>query len=381
MKHLLILFLSLSACASDNDIFPAIPLSLSTSTLQLPNPIDFATDPANSQIIVVNSNVDLAYGQSSLVSISVDATDPTAIKLAATDAIEIPNFAGEIAFDGTNAFIPFREASSSNDAKDQLHKYTIGAGALAEAKGTTISENPFGIAVNGSDVLVVANDKLEYYNTNLSKIKSIDLTTASDANIDNAHADSAESVAIDATTNRAFISNRSDNIFVVDLTDKVLTHVIDGPQTTRGIASDGTYVYVVSGYSSALWVINPANLSTPTDSPQKIDDAKVFIATIPLGSNPNGLAIDANNHRAYVTNTDDNTVSVIDLLTLKEVAQISLDNDDTGLDDVKDPFGIAVDTFDGTPLIFVGGFTSNNFAVINGNTLKVEKVFPWNFSL
>ncbi len=362
----------LASCSSGNDIFPDIPLSTNTADLDFPNPISIATDAANNQVILVNSKVDFFYDKGSIAVISVDVTDPTAPILAATDIIAAPNFAGDIVFDGTQAYVPFREASSTSG--DQVLRYTIGAGSITNDVESTTQSNPFGIALNGTDVLVVCDKKLDILDADLNNVATVDLTTAN--SFDNTNSRNAEGVAVDTTNNRAYITNRTGEIFVVDLTSNTLTHVIDGPLTTRGIAFDGTYIYAVNGNSPAVWVLNPALLPAATSSPQEVDDATLVFKVISVGDGPNEIALDTTNQRAYVTNASDRNVSVIDLTALQEITRVSLKKKDTGFTEGKSPFGIAVDTFGGTPLVFVTNFESNTIEVINGTTLNVVASFP-----
>jgi len=39
---------------------------------------------------------------------------------------------------------------------------------------------------------------------------------------------------------------------------------------------------------------------------------RTVTATVPVGQNPGGVAVDPGTHTVYVTNFDDNTVSVIE---------------------------------------------------------------------
>lgn len=369
-------FFLFSACASTVDIFPDIPLTTEVGLLEMPNPIAIAEDAANDQIIVVNSNVDFFFDQGSLMTIHVDASDPASPLLTATAVLATPNFGSEIAFDGANAFIPFREALTDSAEGDQILRYAVGAGSLLnDAEGTT-GKNPFGITQNGGSVFVVSDDELDIFDTDLNLTETIDLTIASESDIDEASAESVERITVDNVNNRAFIGNRSGKIFVVDLDSNSVSHVIDGPQNSRGIAFDGALIYVVDGNPPALWVFNPSLLQAAESPPEEVDDSELLVQVIDLGNGPNGMALDVANNRGYVANSTDATLSVIDLTLFEEIERISLDEDDTGLDDAETPFGVAVGAYGGVSLVFVANFDSNNIAVINGETLNVVAVFP-----
>ncbi|MFC8235320.1 YncE family protein, partial [Streptomyces sp. NPDC057284] len=53
-----------------------------------------------------------------------------------------------------------------------------------------------------------------------------------------------------------------------------------------------------------------------------IDTTNTVVATVPVGSGPQGVAITPNGRRAYVTNRTSNTVSVIDTRTNTDVATV-----------------------------------------------------------
>jgi len=363
------------ACSSSNDIFPENPLSTDLDEVELPNPISILADPANDQIIVINSNVDVLFENASAMTINIDATDPDAPVLTPTSVREIPNYAGAAIFDGISAYVTFREDEGDGDI---LRKFTITEGDVADdLEGTTQEDNPFGLALDGTDLIVVCDKALERFNADLESTEVIDLSTAADdTDIDDVSSKRAENVAVDAATNRAYITNRTGKMFVVDLGTSTLTHVIDGPINSRGIATDGTYIYAVDGDDPALWIMDPALLPAVTEEPEEVDDASLVIKQISLGSNPNGITLDLPNSRAYIANANDQSVSVIDLILQEEIARISLDDDDTGLDKIEDPFSTAAGNFDGVNLVFVANFDSDNIAVINADTFEVLQIFP-----
>ena len=372
---LLVVTLALSACASGNDIFPPAETSTDPATLELPNPISIASDPANSQIIVVNSNVDFFFEEGTMAAIEVDASDPNAPALTATAVVVTPSFGGQIVFDGASAYVPFRE-SPDDSANDQVKKFTIGDGSISDAATGTTGTNPFGIALSGASVLVVSDDTLNIFNTDLATTTDVDLTAAENASIADSDSSHVEHVTVSAATNRAFVTNRTGKMLVVDLDTNSVSHVINGSLNSRGIATDGVFLYVVDGNPPALWVYDPSLLADPETAPEEIDDSKLVVTTIDLGDDPNGIAVDAANARAYVANTNDRNVSVIDLTLLEEIGRISLKDDDTGFEEGKKPFGVALGTFGGADLVFVANFDSNTISVINADTLKVVTSFP-----
>jgi YVTN family beta-propeller protein len=74
-------------------------------------------------------------------------------------------------------------------------------------------------------------------------------------------------------------------------------------------SSDGSLVFVANGMDNSISVINPVT--------------KTIIATIPVGKNPVGAWMGSDN-RMYVDNEDGQTVSIIDVKTLKVVETVTL---------------------------------------------------------
>ena len=268
--------------------------------------------------------------------------------------------------------------SKTKPNEDILATYTIASGSITEGVQTQGGENPFGIVVrNNGDLLVVADNALHLYNSTLDRTASIDLTTATDADIEDTNAERVEDIVFDETNLRAFISNGNGNIFIVDLTSLELTHVIQGTLDTRGMATDGTYIYAVNGGDEpSLWVFDPNQVSATTSPPEAIDDSTLVIDVVDLGHDPQGLVIDTTGNRAYVANSDDRTISVIDLNLFEQIDLISLKDQDTGFKEGVDPFSLALGTFNSVPYVFVANFGSNTISVINTQTLNVVASFP-----
>ena len=68
---------------------------------------------------------------------------------------------------------------------------------------------------------------------------------------------------------------------------------------------------------------------------------------VPVSKNPVGVAVDPGTHTVYVTNSDDNTVSVIDGATRTVTATVPVG---------KNPWGVAVDP--GTHTVYVTNQTT-----------------------
>ena len=82
--------------------------------------------------------------------------------------------------------------------------------------------------------------------------------------------------------------------------------------------------------------------------------ASVVTATIRVGSGPVGVAVDAASHTAYVTNSGDGTVSVIDTRTNTVTATITVGTK---------PIDVAVDPATGT--VYVPNYDDRTVSVIS----------------
>ena len=85
------------------------------------------------------------------------------------------------------------------------------------------------------------------------------------------------------------------------------------------------------------------------------------IATVPVGTNPEGIAFDSANNRMYVANQDDDTVSVINTTTNAVDATISVGTN---------PDGIAFDSANNR--MYVANAVANTVSVINTATNAVD---------
>ena len=87
---------------------------------------------------------------------------------------------------------------------------------------------------------------------------------------------------------------------------------------------------------------------------------QIVIATVPVGTEPYGVAVNPAGTRVYVANLLDNTVSVIDTTTQTVIATVPVGTS---------PAGVAVDPV-GT-LVYVANFNSNDVSVIHPTTQTV----------
>lgn len=368
------------ACATNEGVFPEIVTSLSEADTVLPNPVSVIVDEANSQIVVANSNVDIFFEQGSLALLAVDATTPASPSLSAAQIIEAPNFAGQMFFDAATAavYVPFRESLPGDESVDQISQYALVAGGISLTRTVGVSANPFGVAGDGSRLYVAVDDAVTIFDYSLGAVTSVDLTAPEDAGITDADASFVEYVAVDAVTGLAAVSNPNGRFFIVNTATGAVTAVVDGPQVTRNAVIDDSYLYILDPLLAQVWIFDLTLFTAPASIPGEIDDSVFLIDTISVGGDPNGMALDAVANRLYVGNSADNSVSVIDTLARREVARVSVDDEDLGgfSRDGDLPFALALGTFNGTTYLIVTGFSANSVVMIRTDTLTVVEVYP-----
>ena len=102
----------------------------------------------------------------------------------------------------------------------------------------------------------------------------------------------------------AYITNEESNdISVIDTPTNKVTATISVGSNPVGAAinPNGTKVYVVNVHSNDVSVIDTAT--------------NTVTATVPAGSSPQGVAVSPNGKKVYVANLGSNTISVIDTTT------------------------------------------------------------------
>ena len=167
---------------------------------------------------------------------------------------------------------------------------------------------------------------------------------------------------------------------VVDLGQEPVDYIVVGTNSTRGITTDSTFLYVVDGLPASLKVMTDVGLSPVVGAPVEIASSTLQVANIPVGNDPGEVVVDEANMRAYVTNTGDDNVSIIDLNLFQEIARISIsttpNTSQDGQDEGDQPFAMALVNLGGTNFLYVGHFETNLISVINADTLALLITFP-----
>jgi YVTN family beta-propeller protein len=212
-------------------------------------------------------------------------------------------------------------------------------------------EAPFGVAANATTNQV--------YVSSLAGLAVIDGSRTPDAlRMVIPVGAGAKGVAVDERTNFIYVA-ASDPVkggpalVPVDGSKDlaVLSDVVPLPAAGSGVAFDprGGFVYVAIPTLQEVVVIDP-----------KPGGARVVIEIRNLGKGTYGVAVDTITNQLFVTNRDDNNVSVINLADFKEVARLPVG---------RTPEGLGVDA--GRGVVYVGNFADGSVSFIDAVKLNL----------
>ena len=363
-------------------------------TTELAAPIAIAVDTTRLRAYVVNSNNNAEFTGTTFSVL--DITDPAAPVLLNNPAnpIPAPNYSAQIYLDTTNgfAYMPNRASDDAVDTSDSLLRINVDETSASFGTIETFNngENPFGIACcdasgriyvvdgggTGTGTIAVFDPAEPVQPADLSTYVQISLEVVLASGDRITGRDSTEVVLLGS---QAFVTNRNGNLYVINTTEvgdtskNPIDTVVLNSEDLRGIATDGTLLYVVDGKSDTLLlrIINPALLA-PVDpdvaTVSEVDIAAVQTATVSLGTDrttdPNEVAVF--NGKAYVTNRGLDTVSVIDLATNTLETTIAVGDQ---------PYGMTAFTVGATNYLYVANLVSNSISIIDPATNTVVNAF------
>ncbi|HET9255027.1 MAG TPA: beta-propeller fold lactonase family protein [Pseudonocardiaceae bacterium] len=197
-----------------------------------------------------------------------------------------------------------RHAFVSNFSDNSVSVIDTAAGKVI--KNIPVGQNPSNVTVFLRDHFAFVSN---YYGNSLSVIDTRTLIVVGTVPV-GSHPDG---VAIDPRGEFAYVANSGSNsVSVVDIhKQKVVRAVLVGraPQKVA-IDPDGKHIYVTNFGDNSVSVINaPSQLGL--NYVQSLLKLKVN-NVIPVGLNPRGLAVDRDNHHAFVVNVGGDTLSTID---------------------------------------------------------------------
>src|SRR6266498_122333 len=157
-----------------------------------------------------------------------------------------------------------------------------------------------------------------------------------------------EKVVFDAEGNRTFVAPGKDTISIVDITDREapkilvsfpLMNSIFGPPTNLAITPDERLAIVAN---SMDWVQDGANWKPAPDNKLYVFDLKASppkqIATVEVGKQPSGLALNRAGDLALIRNRNGKSISVLSLQgnVVKLIDTVTMGDEEASLDITPD---------------------------------------------
>ncbi|MDT5013318.1 MAG: hypothetical protein QOH57_4935 [Mycobacterium sp.] len=207
---------------------------------------------------------------------------------------------------------------------------------LSTPTSTKVGYNPMGVAVSSSRIYVA--------NSATNSVSVIDRSTGSVA-ATIAVVGTPTAIALSADGTRAYVAG-NNAVSVIN----TATNTVVGQASTKGgqsfglaLSPDGQRLYVSNTFNNTVSVLDTSK-ATPT-----------LMATVAVGVTPGGIAVSPDGTKVYVANFSSGTVSVISTATNAVVGKpIAVG---------ANPYGVAVSP-DSTR-VYVGNFGSNSVSVIN----------------
>ncbi len=199
-----------------------------------------------------------------------------------------------------------------------------------------VGGSPVGIALSPNNHALYVAD---WYSDRILEINTSDYTKRRELVV--AKAPAGLVVSLDSKT--LFVAARDSNeIAVIDAATFTITKRIATGKHPFGVSLGGDYLYIVNVYENSVSIIH-----TKTWAQSKIK----------VGEHPYCAVASPNNKTLYVTNTQDDTVSIIDLATQKTLTTIEVGST---------PEGISY-ALQGA-LVLVASWGENKISVIDANT-------------
>ncbi len=369
------LLAGLSACNEENALFGPIGNTFSA-------PISVSVDVANNRAYVVNSNNNYAFTDTTLSVL--DITDPEAPVLLSRDnnPLSIPNYSGISYYDTATLqlYVTNRLSDNADDDIDQLLRINMdeSSPSFGDIDSFATGANPFGlVCCDTSSRFYVVNGGVDdgavgvYPLADPSTSVQVSLRVQVDSTIYEAYR--AADIVLLGT--QAFVTSPTGQFYVLN-TDEIgdssknpVDYIVTEAEILRGIATDGTLLYVVEEDNDdpLLRVINPTTLTpvTPdTAATTLVDINTIQERVFALGENPQQVLVYGS--RVFVTNLDDDTVTVINLTTNQLEATLVVGDQ---------PFGLTAFLADGTNYLYVTNLFSNNITIVNLDTLSVVATY------
>lgn len=374
-----------SACATSSDIFGDVGTNIAS-------PSAMSIDVANNRLYLVNSNSEVLYDPTQGSFQVYDITNPLAPTLI--DTAKTLSFSGQTYLNAAtkSVFTPNRYTANSSVTEGVLYNINID-----ETSSDFLTFTESSIAQDAFAIECCYPDNRAWITTGSTEIQYVDFggslapgsislatTLDNDGEITQASVD-----AIAIIGNQAFLSNVDGGIMVVNLDEAGVAgavpvdYFIYDIEQPNGLAAAGNLLYVAGqGYDGDSWVqylliIDTSSLTPLTDNTNTVtvdkNDSGILVSLIQVGNNPQTVLLTSS--YAFITNQDDDTVSVVDISSTDSptyrtvVKTIAVDDQ---------PFAMApYTTLAGEEkYVYVGNLTSNTLSIIDIPSLSVVAAYP-----
>jgi DNA-binding beta-propeller fold protein YncE len=183
----------------------------------------------------------------------------------------------------------------------------------------------------------------------------------------------AQDLRVDFATDTIYVVNTNDNTVSVinGATCNALTSAgCDQTASTVNVGND-PYALAVDQLTDTVYVANQADntvsvIDGATCNGTQHSGCGQTLATLPVASNPQGVAVDQATNTVYVANGGGNTVSMIDGATCDSTDQAGCDQTPGTVTVGNNPYPIAIDQRTGA--VYVGNDGDGTLSLINGTT-------------
>ena len=371
--------LTFGACASSEDIFSDIGTNMAS-------PTGLVVDSANSRLYVSNSNskvlFDWQQGNFQVLDIS-SPQSPTLLNTAQTKS-----FSGNIYLDTANltAYVTNRFSVNAAITQDNLLIINIDEASTNFLNVTELATNlnPFGLyCCSPANTLLMTSTDGVLQHVDISQANlTVDTTSLLLALSNGSTLSSAEVMDLVIIGEQAFLSRDGGGVLVVNLaeladsTKLAVDYFISDIVSPRGMATDGTFLYVTDAdvvdgsFIGRVLKVDVSTLTALTDNDaiqiQDKEDDSLASASIQVGANPENILIVGT--QAFVASTNDDNVSVIDLSSDTVTNTITVG---------EEPYGLAVDSPGGVPTtLYVSNVEGNTISIIDIASLTVVGTYP-----
>lgn len=373
------LLLAGAGCATSSDVFPDVGTNIAS-------PSAMALDVAANRLYLVNSNDKVLYDPTQGNFQVYDITNPLApVLLSTTPTL---SFSGQIYYDAVTktAWTPNRYSANSQATTDLLYRIDVDE---ASAGFMGLSSTTLGLDSYAIQCCYPANRA--WVTTSLEQLQYVDLggsltpgAITLTSTLDNGgQISNADSNDVVIRGNQAFVSLIYGGIIVVNLDEADVAgsvpvdYLIADIEAPVGLAIDGDTLYVAgAGQVGDNWIpylvvldvsaLTPTTANTTTALLDKEDDG-LLQAIVQVGNQAEDVLLTT--QYAFVTNYQDDTVSVVSRATNAVVSTLTVGDE---------PFAMALYTTPGgvEQYVYVGNLSSNTISIIDIPTLTVVATYP-----